>query len=47
MKAKHKVTGVTVSADEAVLRRLGSGWVVEGDKPKTTRKVPVKKSDDK
>ena len=44
-KATNKTTGVTVSGDETVLRRLGSGWVVDGDKPKATRKAPAKKSE--
>ena len=47
-RATNKVTGVTVSGDETVLRRLGRPWEVEGDKPKTTtRKTPAKKSSDK
>lgn len=30
-KAVNKVTGVTVAADEAVIRRLGPGWVLQAD----------------
>lgn len=45
--ATNKVTGRTVSGDEAVLRRLGAPWEVEAEKPKVTRKAPEKKSDEK
>lgn len=45
-QARNKVTGRTLSADEATLRRLGSPWVIEADKPKPTRKAPAKKSGD-
>lgn len=46
-RATNTVTGTIVSGDESVLRRLGRPWEVEAEKPKTTRKAPVKKSDDK
>jgi len=32
-KAVNTQTGVTVTADEAVLRRLGPQWEVQADKP--------------
>lgn len=42
--ATNKVTGVTVTADEAVIGRLGPEW--EPSKPAPRRK-PRGKSDDK
>lgn len=49
MRAKHKVSGVTVSADEAVLRRLGPEWEVgepaEEKKPVPRKRAAAKKSD--
>ncbi len=46
MKATNRVTGATVTADEAVLRRLGPPWEVEAPKKAEPRKrAPSKKSD--
>ena len=46
-KATNKATGVVVSGDETTLRRLGPGWEVEGDKPKTARKPATPKKSSK
>ena len=47
-KATNRVTGATVSGDEATLRRLGHLWEVEAEKPKAApRKAPAKKSTEK
>lgn len=44
MKATHKASGRSVSADEETLRRLGPGWEVEKSTP---AKQPAKKAADK
>jgi len=42
-KATNKVTGVNVTADEAVIGRLGPEWEIEKPAPK---RKPRGKSDD-
>lgn len=41
MKATQKGTGVTVTADESVVRALGAGWVVQAEK----KTAPSKKAE--
>lgn len=41
VRATNKVSGVTVTADEAVIRRLGPGW--EPEKPEA-KKPPARRS---
>ncbi len=43
-KATNKVTGVTVAADEAVIRRLGPEW--EAEKPARRGRRPKVENDD-
>ena len=47
MKAKHVVTGATVSGDEATLRRLPREWQIEepAKKPAAKKAAAPKKSD--
>ena len=42
MKAKHVVTGATVSGDEATLRRLPREWQIEEQEP--AKKSAAKKA---
>ena len=42
--AVHKVSGVVVQADQAVLDRLGPGWEIQQDKPKPKARKSSKKS---
>lgn len=40
VKATNKATGVTVTADEAVIRRLGPGWELATEKKPATGAKP-------